>query len=304
MKKFLNVLSYFRNENGNVFVLVAFGMLVLLGFTALVIDGGRLYSEKGKLQKAVDAAVLGGGQVLVNDQTQAKTVAKDLAQKNTYSLADSDVEVTSTYIKVTKEVSVPMTFAKAIGIKDVKVKASAKAIVGPLKAGKGITPIAVVKSAVPAGKELKCESTGQNKGNCGYLDLNGSGSNGLADGIINGSNVAIDNEFAETETGQKWGPVKDAFQFLIDSDINKPQCQSAATADNSCKRVIFVPIIDSLDYAAGKSTVKIVGLAAYWIEGITNQKEIKGQFIKMVGPGEIGSIGIGEYNLYGIKLVE
>ncbi|WP_129689930.1 TadE/TadG family type IV pilus assembly protein [Gottfriedia acidiceleris] len=301
MKKLLNLIE---NQNGATVVLVGLLMVFLLGITALVIDGGRLYSEKSKLQKAVDAAVLGGGQVLVNSQSQAKSVAKDLSQKNTYSLTDSDLEVTSSYIKVSKKVSVPMTFAKVLGVKTVDVSASAKVIVGPLKAGKDISPIAVEKSAIPNGTQLKCDNTGNNTGNCGYLDFNGSGANGLADAIKNGSDVSINSDYAVTETGQKWGPVKDAFQFLIDSDANKPQCQSAATADQTCKRVLFVAVIDSWKDASGKSTVKIVGLAAYWLESVTGNKELKGQFIKMVGPGEIGSIGIGEYNLYGVKLVE
>lgn len=301
MKKFLRLI---KNENGATVVFVGLLMVFLLGITALVIDGGRLYSKKSKLQKAVDAAVLGGGQVLVNNQTQAKTVAKDLAQKNTYALTDSDVEVTSSYIKVSKKVSVPMTFAKVLGIKNVDVSAAAKVIAGPLKAGKDITPIAVEKSAIPNGTQLKCQNTGQNSGNCGYLDFNGSGASGLADAIKNGSDVSINSDYAVTEAGQKWGPVQDAFQYLIDSDANKPQCQKASTADQTCRRVIFVAVIDSWKDASGKSTVKIIGLAAYWLESITANKELKGQFIKMVDQGEIGSIGIGEYNLYGVKLVE
>ncbi|PGS51939.1 TadE/TadG family type IV pilus assembly protein [Bacillus sp. AFS041924] len=299
MKKFLRFL---KNESGVTAVFVGLLMVFFLGVTAIVIDVGRLYLEKSKLQKAVDAAVLGGGQVLVNNQSQAKTIAKDLALNNTYTITDSDITVTSNYIKVTNEVSVPMTFAKVIGINNVNVSASAKVIVGPLKKGTGITPIAIEKSAIPDGKQLKCDNP--NKGNCGYLDLGGNGASGLEDAIKNGTSVAI-NDTAKTKTGQSWGPVEDAFQYLIDSDADKPICQSAATADRSCKRVIFCPVIDTWDGVNGKDTVKIIGLAAYWIEGINkSDKEVKGQFIKMVGPGEIGDIGIGDYNLYGVKLVE
>lgn len=304
MNRLLQFIFKFRNESGNVLVIVAIGMMSLLGFTALAIDGGRMYSEKSTLQKALDASVLAGGQVLLTSEAQARSVVKDISQKNSFTLTDGDITITNSYIKVTKETTVPMTFAKVLGINEAKVAAKAKVTVGPLKKGQGITPLAVDKSAVPNGTELKCDNTGQNNGNCGFLDLDGGGANSLADAIMNGSTVAIDNEYATTEPGQKWGPVKDAFQFLIDSDANKPHCQSPDTADNSCKRVLFVPVIESWVDAQGKSTVKIVGLAAYWLQEIKEPKRIIGQFIKMIGPGELGESGIGEFNLYGVKLVE
>ena len=52
----------------------------------------------------------------------------------------------------------------------------------------------------------------------------------------------------------------------------------------------------------GKSTVNVVGLAAYWIERLDEPKRIVGKFKKVVTTGEIGGSGPG--NLYGVKLVE
>lgn len=304
MKKLLRLLLHCRHESGNILAIVAIGMTVLLGFTALVVDVGRVYVEKSTLQKAVDAAVLGGAQVLLTNQSTAKTVAKDIAQSNSYTLADSELTVTSNYIQATKKVSVPMTFAKVLGIDSMDVSATAKAIVGPLKAGSGITPLAIEKSAIPSATQLNCNNTGNNRGNCGYLAIDGNGASDLAAAIINGTKRSI-GENVTTKTGQDWGPVKTAFSSLIESDKDKPQCQSAATADNSCKRVIFVVVVDSWEGVAGKSTLPAIGLAAYWLSGVDEStKGINGQFIKMVSPGEIGTTGIGEYNLYGIKLTE
>jgi hypothetical protein len=49
------------NERGQVLVLLVLGFVVLLGFTALAIDGGMLYSDRRHAQSASDAASLAGG---------------------------------------------------------------------------------------------------------------------------------------------------------------------------------------------------------------------------------------------------
>ena len=61
MKRYMERLNL-KDESGATVVIVALFMVVLLGFAALAIDGGRLYLEKSELQKALDAAVLAGAQ--------------------------------------------------------------------------------------------------------------------------------------------------------------------------------------------------------------------------------------------------
>lgn len=48
-------------EKGQVLVLITLAMVVLLGFTALAVDGGMLYSDRRHAQNAADAASLAGG---------------------------------------------------------------------------------------------------------------------------------------------------------------------------------------------------------------------------------------------------
>lgn len=304
MKRLIRLLNL-RDESGAVLVIVAISMVALIGFAALAIDGGRLYSEKSKLQKALDAAVLAGAQGLTTSESRAIEIAEDVSQKNGFLLTEDDLTLTSDSIRATKQINVPLTFARVIGMNNTAVSAAAKAIIAPLKKGNGIAPIAVEYSAVPSGTELNCGNPGTNHGNCGFLDINGNGANGLADGIKNGSTFEIGTEFAETEPGEKWGPVREAIQYLIDSDKDKSQCQSLSTADNSCSRLITIVVIDTWENADGKSTVKVVGLAAYWIEKLQGNRII-GHFKDwVVAPGETGSgTEIGEYNLFGVKLVE
>ena len=70
------------DESGQVFVFVAFILIVLVGMAALVIDVGSWFHAQRKLQTAADAAALAGAQHLPTQQSTALTVALDYAQRN------------------------------------------------------------------------------------------------------------------------------------------------------------------------------------------------------------------------------
>lgn len=298
----------FYDESGGVLAYVAIFIVVLLGFTALVIDGGRLYTEKSKLQKALDAAVLAGVQGLRTSEARATEIAKDVSEKNGFKVEESELTYTSDSIKALKRITVPMTFAKVIGLNTTTVSASAKAKVAPLTKASGIAPIVIDKANIPDGTILNCGETnpGTLQGNCGYLK---SGSN-IRDAFLNGATYEA-GKTAMTDPGGSVGQIRDAIKFLIDSDAGKPHCQSPSTADNTCKRVITVAVIDEWkdingNEVKGSSEVEIIWFASYWIEKYEDKK-LYGKFIKMVAPGEIGTgtgTGTGEYALYGVKLVE
>ncbi|WP_226658798.1 pilus assembly protein TadG-related protein [Guptibacillus hwajinpoensis] len=296
-----NLRALLMNEKGNVAVMLALSLTVLLGVTAMVVDVGRLYHEKRILQNAMDAAALSGAQGLVTSEVSAASIAKDLASKNSFPVSNSDLTITNKSIKVSRESTVPMTFARVFGIQEASVQAAAKAEIGLLKSAKRVTPIAIEYTAIPNETELKCENTGNHHGNCGYLDIDSNGASGLADKIINGTEIEVGTS-VQTEPGQKWGPVEGAIETLISKDAGKSKCQQALTADYSCARVIVIPLIDSWDGANGKSSVKVVGLSAYWIDRLDEPKRIVGEFKDIVTSGEIGSTGPG--NLYGVTLVE
>jgi hypothetical protein len=51
------------SEQGQVLVLLVLGMVALLGFTALAVDGGMVYADRRQAQNASDASSLAGGSV-------------------------------------------------------------------------------------------------------------------------------------------------------------------------------------------------------------------------------------------------
>ncbi|WP_066314425.1 TadE/TadG family type IV pilus assembly protein [Bacillus sp. FJAT-29814] len=314
MKEILKLLK-FDNENGASLVIVALAMVALLGFTALAIDGGRLYIEKSKLQNALDATVLAGAQGLRTSQTRAIEISEDVSEKNGYKVSASDLSFPDNSIKATKQINVPMTFAKVIGINTATVSASAKATVGPLTKASGISPFVIMKSDIPNRTILNCGSTnpGDLSGNCGYLKTSESN---LRDAILKGSTFDS-SKTVWTDPGAAVGQVGQAIDELIARDklkdaagnFIKPHCQSASTADNSCERVLTFVVIDEWkdvkgNPVTGTSELKIAGFASFYIEKY-DDKKLYGEFIKMVEQGEIGTgTGIGEYNLVGVKLDE
>ena len=59
-----------NSERGQALILLVFGFIVLLGFTALAVDGSMLYSDRRYAQNAADASSLaGGGRAAVSADT-------------------------------------------------------------------------------------------------------------------------------------------------------------------------------------------------------------------------------------------
>jgi Flp pilus assembly protein TadG len=78
--------NIFQNERGQGLILFAFAVVAMTGFTAMTVDVGLAYREKGNAQGAADAAALaaagklyaGGG----NDAAEAEAV--EIAAANGY----------------------------------------------------------------------------------------------------------------------------------------------------------------------------------------------------------------------------
>jgi hypothetical protein len=92
-----------RQEFGQGLVLAAFAMLVILGFAALAVDVGYWFSQKGEVQKAVDAAALAGARELPDDYVAAEAKAREYLLKNGVDDTKGDTisisfRCTSTYL--------------------------------------------------------------------------------------------------------------------------------------------------------------------------------------------------------------
>ncbi|WP_019413200.1 pilus assembly protein TadG-related protein [Paenisporosarcina sp. TG20] len=304
--------SILKEQSGIAMVLVALCMFMIIGFTALVVDVGGLYFEKSRLQKAVDSAVLGGAQVLKVSESAAENTGIELALDNGFTVVVEEVDTGANFIEIHKTVSKELTFARVLGINQTNVSATARAeTLQTLIAGDGIIPVAIEQGDYSAGEPYTMHFQAGNpnnssvSGNFGFLAIDGPGGNDLKEGIINGSTMEVSEDKLEwTKTGLSWGNVKEGFQTRIDQDADIINCQSYETADNTCSRVVTVPIVETFVDSTGKTLVRIIGFAAFWIEDVVpngNDKAVVGRFIDYVRGGTFGA---GEnYGIYGVKLV-
>lgn len=298
-----------REESGNTAVIVALSLVSLFGFTALAVDGGSMYLAKSKLQKELDASVLAGAQKLAISQSAAVQQAIQTGGKNSLTLYTGDFTTGTNYIEVQKTVSQDLTFAKVLGFDKADVYAVARAQVGwRLKDKTGVVPV-----GIPSGKfvlnqtyQFNLDPGEDQKGNYQFLAIDGTGASTLSDSIQYGSQTKVSiGDSISTKPGLNWNQVRDAFQYRIDQDASKSQCQSATTADDTCQRVIIAPITDYAG-AHGNSNVTILGFAAFWIDSIVkqgNQHHVNGKFISLVTPGDFDN-GSSPYGVMGIKLVK
>ena len=137
-----------KTESGQVLFLLVIGIVSLIGFTALAIDGGRLYSERRNAQGVSDTSAFTGALYIgrssgIIDGTviaDARLAALERAKDNGYDNADPDVIVEVTVVpdgyyylvtvKITSEID--PTFVQLVYSGPLKVEAKSVARVLPL----------------------------------------------------------------------------------------------------------------------------------------------------------------------------
>jgi Putative Flp pilus-assembly TadE/G-like len=142
-----------QTQNGQALAQVAILLVVLLGFTALAIDGGRIYLERRSLQNAADAGALAGARAMCFDDPrktydEAKGPAAAFALPN---LRNPELAVVSfpdppndRSMKVTvMENALPTFVARIVGLDTVTVGATATAMCGKGTTVGGLWPLSV-----------------------------------------------------------------------------------------------------------------------------------------------------------------
>jgi len=136
-----------QNRGGQVLVLVALSLLVLLGIVALAVDGGNLYAERRKMQNAADAGALAGARVLCYEESSTFDDVEEEAR--IYAIDYNGAEGAQVTVSGSLTVTVVATetattfFARVIGFPTADIAARASAMCqGPEGAG-GLWPLAI-----------------------------------------------------------------------------------------------------------------------------------------------------------------
>ena len=153
-----------RGERGQVLVLVALAIFVLLGFAALGIDVGFMYSVRHELQRSADAGALAGASAFTTgdwNDSGVKSIAEDRAR--TYASKDAVIttqlnrleppsgEVHVSFpildqIEVVTSRNVDLFFARIFGMSNRLITARAVAqarVIGPTSNVNCIKPFAI-----------------------------------------------------------------------------------------------------------------------------------------------------------------
>lgn len=178
-----------HNERGAISVIVAILMVTLLGFVAIAVDIGVIYSERTQLQNGADASAMAMAQKCARDASDPEcsttsAIAGSLANQNALDgmskIYNIELDKTGRKVSVTtsaKEVggadnSVSLFFADVLGIPTKEVGARSSAIWGSPKAGRTAFPLAFsicqVKDKIGGQLQLLQEHGKNGNADCNY----------------------------------------------------------------------------------------------------------------------------------------
>ena len=170
-------------ERGQVAMLSALLLPILIGMTGMAIDVGSYAGERRTLQNSADAIALAAAQSLP-DADAATVAGQSYAIKNGIALSSMTLTVTggTTAPKVTVVLndSHEFQFVRVLGIDDKNVGARAAALKVSYGGSSGIVPWSVTQATVDATSSgslvtMKYDATGANVGNFGAIRIDGPG---------------------------------------------------------------------------------------------------------------------------------
>lgn len=262
-----------HGERGAVSVIVAILLVALLGFVAIAVDIGVIYSERAQLQNGADASAIALAQKCAKNSTDTlcsttSTLAASLANQNALdgmsnvnSIQLDKTARTVSVITTAKETGAPdnsisLFFANALGIPSKEVGAKSSAVWGSPTKGTTAFPLTVsicqVRGQYGVMQLLRMHGTGANP-SCMYGPSGAfveGGFGGLKqDPNSCGATIDISKSTAGGDTGNNPPPYCDAL-------LNSWAADMTAGKDV----IVLLPIFNSV---TGTGTNAIYGLKTF-----------------------------------------
>ncbi len=320
------------SQHGAVLVLTALSIVALIGFTALAVDGGYLYFRHTRLQDISDATAIATGIELVNakgNEGKKKTDAFDVAVKyaERHGLKASNKSGYSADIQWGSEpgrmivsfpdnlskVMVQLTldaetfYARALGTTSTPVGVTSIVQIGQANQQQGnLIPVAFFWGEYKWYTQYKMTlSPGAgSSGNFGFLDYGPASQ--FENYLRNGYNGTLKvGDKIPTYPGESVGQVDKAINDRVSACTHG--CGITGPDDihieDSCPRVVIVPIVDNFFDESGKHYVKITAFAKFFIEAYNkDNKELVGWFLQTVEPSEITD-GNSQFTTQAVNLI-
>ena len=256
MRRLNSNTNLLRDEDGATLVMVAISLVMLLGFTAIVIDVGNLMWERRSLQNSADAAALAVAEDCVKEECgDYRTTAEDFADANNFRgahiaeedgidpspLAPEDGEVTVTTQTGDTEASGTLStyFASVINHDETRTGAAATARWGKIGGAPTLpitfsycewenmvddpddpelpTDIETLEFLTPTGADCKGPAGHYAPAGWGWLDTNGDGT--CTADVIQGE---VDGQQSQGVPSFQDGCTEAFFESLIGETVLMP----------------------------------------------------------------------------------
>lgn len=317
MKKKIKI--NFKNQLGQVAVLVGLMITALIGALAYVIDVGSIYESRRTFQTVADAAALAGAQELPEHPSAAIQAAIDYASMHEIPADELTVLIEDTFVSndtisvTAANMNKQLYFGSIFGKNDTPVGADSTAFIGSPGEFLGVVPWAVPEEIWQPGEEytLKANKPGS-PGNFQALSIGATGANIYLNNIANGSDIALNvGDFYPTEPGNMDDPTAEGSDLRVysreDYELNDFSELVEFTEDGyelkrNDSQFVICPVIKELP--AGRDDVQIISFAPFLITGL-NGAEVIGTFLHEALIVHNGSVsGVNETGIKVIRLVD
>jgi hypothetical protein len=306
-----------RNERGQVMVLTALFMVVMVAMTAFVVDVGSWFRAQRATQSTVDAAALAGAQALPGDPSTASGLAITYGDKNGGGVAGANITFESKYapndtIRISTTKNAPGLFSSVFGIGSVTVGAHASAVAGVPTSAEYVAPIVVnIKHPDLSGPGCPAACFGPSHqttlplgktgapGAFDLLNLNQNQANGtvgastLADWIQNGYSkyLPLGGYFSDPGAKFNGNPLQNALSARVGTDL-------------------LFPVYDTLVAQGSNATYHVVAWVGFHLlsgDISGNSGTLSGYFTKMIIAGILPASGpdnVPDLGAYSVALVD
>lgn len=270
-----------HGERGAISVIVAVLMVTLLGFVAIAVDVGVIYSERAQLQNGADASAIALAQKCARSATDpmcstTSTLAATLANQNALdgmsNVNNIQLDTTARTVSVTTaakqtgapENSVSLFFAGVLGIPSKQVGAKASAVWGSPKAGRTAFPLAFsicqVKGYVDGAMQL-LQDHGQNaNASCNYGPSGAAVSGGYGWLVQDAGKCGGTIDLAISEGGSDPG---NNAPGNCDATLNKWGADITAGR----KVIVLLPVFNKITGTGSGAVYSLISFAAFDVTG-------------------------------------
>ena len=295
------------DERGSVLVVTALAAVAMMGFAALGVDAGRVYSARHRLVDVCDAAAFAAAQNLPEDPATAEDAAWDCLRRNGVDPVTAEVIISqaNTKVTVTAGRTVAMSFARVIGLDEAEARAVSSAVVTPAGGFRGAQPFGIESGpfeyGVPYTLKLGSkEPPRPQQGNFHALALGGSGASWYRENIRNGyDGILRVGQLIFTEPGNMTGPTREGLRDRFHRD----PYATFETVKSDSPRILLVPLVSTFD-VCGRTQIEILGFGAFFLEDQSFTGNIRGRFMRLVRETDIAGDWSADYGVRIVRLVE